>query len=138
MTANADDLWSRPNFKTSDKKAFLFYLVFGVDNIELTLSKSEHNISGLAEEINIINYSKDKSDEHKSYIEGFYSDNFGNFLKQKDQELYKQTIACNSMAIIQLEIDDQPDLEYLRNTTGLIQCILEQGAVSVFDMQTIS
>ena len=132
-----NNIWQRPYFERADKSAMLFYVVYGVENIELNLSKSKHNITGLPNDIQITSYSKDKP-EQKEYLESFYSDYLGQLLLEKDEQLHQITQSVNSAAIISLEIADQDNLEYLRNTIGLVQCIVEQGAVSVFDMQTIT
>jgi len=138
VNSSADEVWGRNSFEKTDANALLFYVIFGVDEVQLNLSKSKHNITGYPESIQILNYSKSGSDAQKEYIEGLYSDTLGRFLKDKSESLYKKTTDSDSVVLIQLEIEDQQDLEYLRNTLGIVQCILEQDAVSILDIQTAS
>jgi hypothetical protein len=130
------DIWERVYFKNSYGKPFLFFVLFGTDNMdELAVSKSKHNVDGMPDELEIMNYSKLKSAEHKEYIQGFLDDNFRKFLKEKNNTLYEKVLACNNITVVKGEFDDTNSLNYLKNTIGIIQAIIETNIVAILDLQ---
>lgn len=132
------DIWERVYFEKSYNKPFLFYVIFGTDNVDkLTVSKSKHNIDGMPGELEIINYCKSKNDEHKKYIEGFYNENFGKFLIKKDNILYEKVKNCNNITVVKGEFEDTNTLNYLKNSIGIIQAIIETGIIAILDLQIL-
>jgi hypothetical protein len=130
------DVWKRVYFEKPYNKPFLFYAIFGTDNIDnLTVSKSKHNIDGMPDELEIINYCKSKNDEHKKYVEGFFDGNLGNFLKKKDEKLYEKAKACNNITVVKGEFDDTNSLNYLKNSIGILQAIIETNVDVILDLQ---
>lgn len=130
--------WERIYFEKPYDKPFLFYAIFGTDNMDrLTVSKSRHNIDGKPEELKIINYSKSNGEAQKKYIEEFYDDWFGHFLKKKNEELYRKVANCNNITVVTGEFDDNSTLNYLKNTVGIVQAITETNITAVLDLQII-
>jgi hypothetical protein len=130
------DVWERIYFEKPYNKPFLFYVIFGTDNIgDLAVSKSKHNIDGMPDELEIINYCKSKNDEHKKYIEGFFDGDLGNLLEKKDKKLYEKAKACNNITVVKGEFNDTNSLNYLKNAIGIIQAIIETNVVAILDLQ---
>jgi hypothetical protein len=131
-----DDIWERMYFKEPYKSPFLFYVLFGTDNIsKLAVSKSKHNIDEKPNELEIINYCKSENNEHKNYIEGFCNQHIGIFLKEKNKSLYEKVNFCNNVTVIKGEFKDNHSLNYLKNTIGIIQSIIETDITAVLDLQ---
>jgi hypothetical protein len=130
------DIWERFYFEKSYKTPFLFYVLFGTDNIsKLVVSKSKHNIDEMPNELEIINYCKLKNNEHKNYIDGFCNEHLGRFLKEKNDFLYGKVNFCNNATVIKGEFGDNNSLNYLKNTVGIIQAIIETNIIAVLDLQ---
>ena len=132
------DIWERVYFEKpyNKSKPFLFYVLFGTDNIsEMEVSKSKHNIDEMPDGLDIINHSKLKNEEQKNYIEGFYDEIFGKFLKEKSSALYEKVVTCNNITVVQGEFDDTNSLSYLKNTIGIIQAITETNITAILDLQ---
>ena len=130
------DIWKRVYFDGCYMKPYLFFVLFGTDKMDnLVVSKSKHNIDGMPDELKIINYSKSKNEEQKKYIESFYDEYFGSSLKEKSRALYEKVINCNSITIIKGEFDDTDSLNYLKNSIGIMQAVIETNIVAVLDLQ---
>jgi hypothetical protein len=137
MEKQETNVWQRNYFDKPYNNPFLFYVLFGTNNIsQLKPSKNKHNINGMPEELEIINYSKE-NDEQKIYIEGFYKGYLGKCLEEKNGELYKRIISCNNVTVITGEFVDSETFDYLRNTIGIIQALIETEITVILDMQII-
>ena len=131
------NIWLRTYYEKSYKKPFLFYVLFGTNNMdELKISKSKHNIDGKPEELEIITYCKNNG-EQRRFIEGFYGDYFGEVLQKKNSSLFEETIKCNNVTIVSGEFNDSDTLDYFKNTIGIMQAIIESGITSILDVQII-
>lgn len=138
MENKEKNVWQRVYFGQPYNNPFLFYVLFGTDNMsELKISKAKHNIDRMPEELGIINYSKNNAD-HKKYIEGFYLDNyFGKLLMKKDSALYDKIIVCENITVVTGEFEDTETLDYLKNTIGIIQASIETNIIAVLDSQIL-
>jgi hypothetical protein len=132
-----NNVLGRVYFNNSYKKPFLFYVLFGTDKIgELQVSKNKHNIDGMPDELEIINYNKMDNTNQKKYIEGFYEEHLGKILK-KNNTLYKKIINCNNITVVKGEFKDTKTFNYLRNTIGIIQAIIETNIDAILDLQIL-
>ncbi|MBU5439162.1 hypothetical protein KQI42_14160 [Tissierella sp. MSJ-40] len=126
--------WERPYYKKS-YNPFVFFVVFGVTNDNLKISRSKHRVEEIPKGLEIQKYSKY---EHKEYIEGFYQDYLGKYLEEKSGDLYKNVSGAEHCLVIRGEIEDDFTLSYIRNIIGIIQCLCEEGAIAVLDLQTFN
>ena len=132
------DIWERVYFKESYEKGqpFLFYVLFGTNNVsEVEVSKEKHNIDEMPDELDIVNYNKLKNEDEKNYIERLYDENLGTLLKEKSKILYEKVINCNNITVVKGEFDDTNSLNYLKNTIGIIQAIIETNIIAILDLQ---
>jgi hypothetical protein len=133
-----NNVWERVYFNEPYGKPFLFYVLFGSDKIEnLQVSKNKHNIDGMPNELEIENYNKINNSVHKNYIECFYEGYFGEYLKRKNNLLYKKVINCNNVTVVKGEFEDNNTFNYLKNTIGIIQAIIETDITAILDPQII-
>ncbi|GHT31110.1 hypothetical protein FACS189434_00270 [Bacteroidia bacterium] len=131
----SQNTWKRAYFQQPYKKPFLFYVIFGTSKMDtLSVSRNKHNIDGMPDELELINYNKTKD---KDYIEGLYADYFGTLLKEKSADLYKKVKNCENITIVKGEFEDNETFDYLKNTIGIMQAIIETGTVAVLDMQIL-
>jgi len=134
------DIWERVYFKESyDKgKPFLFYVLFGADNMsEMQISKDKHNVDEMPNGLELANHNKLDSAEQKNYVEGFLNDNFTKFLKEKSNKLFEEVLTCKNIIVVKGEFEDTNSLNYLKNTIGIIQAIIETNIVAIFDLQIL-
>lgn len=126
--------WDRIYYEDGNKP-YIFYVIFGVTSVDLNVSRKKHRVEEIPSDIQVIKY--DKFD-NKTYIEGFYEGYLGTILKEKDTNLYEKVKNSESCMIIAGEIDNDSNLEYIRNIIGIVQSVLEQGALCVLDIQTFN
>jgi hypothetical protein len=132
-----NDVWERVYFDNPYKSPFLFYVLFGTDNMEkLQVSKTKHNIDGMPSELEVINYNKTDNKDRKKYIESFYEEYLGKVLKEKGNELYEKVINCNNVTIVKGDFEDGNTYNYLKNTIGIVQAIIETNITAILDIQT--
>ena len=130
------DIWKRVYFDGGYMKPYLFYVLFGTDNMDnLVVSKSKHNIDGMPDELEIINYSKLKNERQREYIENLYDEYLGRSLKEKNIDLYEKVVKCNNIVVVKGEFNDTDSLNYLKNSVGIIQAIIETNVVAILDLQ---
>ena len=134
-SANAD-VWERKYFSKGFEPAFIFFAIYGIENSELNLSKTEHNIDEYPQGLDIRFYNKSKNSEQKAYIEGFLNGAMGRMLKEDSPELYKKTLTAQNMAIVSGMFDDVSSLKYLKNSIGVLKALSEKKAISILDVQT--
>ena len=75
--------------------------------------------------------------KHEEYLEENFPDSFGNFLKEKGIDFEKHIKSSKSCLLIIGNIEDDSNLNYLRNVIGIIQALLEKGATGVLDMPIV-
>jgi hypothetical protein len=132
------DVWGRIYFERPYNKPFLFYVLFGTANVsKIDVSKSKHNVDEMPNGLEIINHSKLKNEEQEKYIEGFYNEYLGSFLKAKDKILYEKVVSCNNITVVKGKFDDTNTLNYLKNAIGIIQAIIETNITAILDLQVM-
>ena len=72
------------------------------------------------------------------HIDGFFSGAVGSILKEKDPELYEKCRNTEDCVILSGEAKEDSTFDYMRNTVGFLQALLEQGGVGVFDLLTFT
>jgi len=132
-----DTVWSRDYFSQRYDEPFLFLLIYGVRDSELTISREKHNIDGYPDGLDLIFYDKGHSSEQKQYIESFLKGTSGDRLKAASPEIFALSVEATSMAVVTGQFPDSESLNYLKNSIGVIKALTETGAVSVLDVQTI-
>ncbi len=132
----ADKIWERKYFTKEHDSPFIFFVIYGVENAKLTLSREKHNINEYPQGLDIRFYNKDHSPEQKEYIDGFLQGTFGDLLKKNSPFLFGHSQKANSMATISGCFKDSNSLLYLKNSIGVLKTLIEKGAVSVLDVQT--
>lgn len=125
----------RKYYNDIDYKPFLFYVVFGVSEDNMQVSKSKHHVEEIPAGIDIkcLNR-KDNND----YIENFFQGAIGEIIKEKDEELYNACRQQDRCVLIQGAAIEDYTFDYMRNLIGVIEAFVENGAVGVLDLLTFS
>ena len=125
----------REHYKDIGYKPFLFYVIFGVTGDDMHPSQSRHHVDCLPEGLELHALSRPG---HSDYMDGFFSGDLGIVLKESSMDLYKKCLAAENCIIIKGHIEEDSNLDYMRNVIGIIQALMDEGAVGVLDFQTFS
>lgn len=133
---NSDDVWHRPNYEKSFDDPFIFYVIFGVENTQLYLSRKVHNIDECPKELNIQYYSKESSDEERDYIEGFFNEPISRLLESQDKALFDQAVNAQDVVVVSGTFPESDSLNYLKNSLGVIKALTMNKDVPILNYQT--
>jgi hypothetical protein len=120
--------WERSHFQSTVGNAFLFFVIYGQFPEELAVSRSKYRCAGLPAGFDLKKLVRDK---HGTLP--FTDASYGRVIA--DKNLFAsigQTTACS---VLQGEIPDPTDLNYLRDVVGLTTYLLDHGGIAVADPQ---
>ena len=123
----------REHYKDIGYKPFLFFAVFGVSGEDVHPSRSRHHVDCLPESLEIHAL---RRPEHSAYLDGFFGGAPGKVLRESAPELYEACRAAENCIVIKGQIEEDSQLDYMRNVIGIIQSLLDEGAVGVLDAST--
>lgn len=126
--------WPRPNYVPGGGEPFLFYCLYGKATAGNSLSASKYRLSGMPAGIDVMKYGPDqKPHVVSSFREGFVWEH----LQKTDPEFARTIASCDSCMVLRGSPEDDSDLNYLRNTIGLITYFLDEGCCAVYDLQML-
>lgn len=125
--------YERPYYEDLNYHPLLFYVVFGVEDEELSVSRERHHVDEFPEGLDMIFY---KKPEHSEYMSSMLEGTLGEILKEDNPVLYEAARNSDGWAVIRGEVVQDTDLNYMRNAIGFVQALVEKDAVGVLDLQT--
>ncbi|MCU5781669.1 hypothetical protein MA04_00969 [Alcanivorax balearicus MACL04] len=135
MSSDALEDWPRPYYQTTGGQPFLFYVVFGATVDGLTLSRSQYRCDGIPAGLELLSYGPDS---HPEVLDSFRSGYLWDDIQRGDPELAKAIGAQQHCIVVRGELADAENLNYFRNTIGLVTCLLDNGGVGVLDPQSLA
>ncbi len=129
MTGDLPD-WPRSQYQPGGAEAFLFFAVYGRFTTVLQIPGAVYRTAGLPAGITIRKLSRAQSPEFP-----FSTGPIGELLQPKQPALFAALQEAPECAIIQGAVPDPSNLNYLRDTVGLVMFFLENGGVAVMDPQ---
>jgi hypothetical protein len=118
--------WPRPRYQKGGREAFLAYAVFGnLDNLQV--SRSRHRTKGLPPGV---------SARSGSGCDQLRSGTFASMLANDDPTLVTAVTTAPNCVMVMGSVPDPQDLNYLRDTVGVLTAMWDAGAVAIFDMQS--
>lgn len=127
--------YERPYYEDINYRPFLFYVVFGVDDLQLNVSRKQHRVYEFPEGLDCMLY--DKATEG-GYMNSLIGGALGKTLNMKYPELYQTVLKTDKWAVIRGEVQNDTSLNYMRNTIGFVQALAEKEAVGILDLQTFT
>lgn len=127
--------YERPYYEDINYHPLLFYVIFGVKDGQLNVSKEKHHIDEFPEGLD---FSLLKRPENEAYMRSLIGGALGKILDGENPALYKAIQDAEQWAVIRGEVQRDKDLHYMRNVTGFVQALVENGAIGVLDLQTFS
>lgn len=123
--------WPRPDHLPGGGDAMVFYALYGtfVSGIEISPA---YRTTGVPKGITV----KMTSREQRPTLP-FTDHIFARVLQTDHPELFKRIQAAPECIVIQGEIPDPADLNYLRDTIGVATYFLDQGAIGIIDPQQL-
>jgi hypothetical protein len=126
--------WPRSYYKKPGGKPFLFYVVFGDFSDLPALAREQYRSEGVFPGLDLQQYSRG---EHAAVLDGFRQGNLWDELKREKPTLAKAVRAANACLILRGDLEDQAELNYLRDSVGLLTFLLDHGGVVVYDPQML-
>lgn len=127
--------YERPYYTDLNYHPLLFYVIFGVKDEKLVVSRKKHNVDGFPEGLSC---SYCRKSENGEYMESVIGGDLGGVMKKSNHTLYEKIKCADKWAIISGEAVQDNDLNYMRNVIGYIQAFMENGAFGVLDLQTFT
>src|SRR4030095_1780781 len=125
--------WPRPRFKQGGGNAVLLYALYGRFPSEARpISPVEFRTSGLPAEMQIRMVTRETGNPLP-----FLGDDFERILREDYPELYAAASHAEQCLVLKGEFRDPGDLNYLRDTVGMITWFFGHGAEAAFDPQRL-
>ncbi len=124
--------WDRKDFEPGGGDAFLSYVVYGRIDTTAPLSRSKYRSEGAPKGLEVMAYGPNSQPEvPASFREGYLWEQ----LKVSNPGLATTIAAQDACIVLRGTFSDPEDLNYLRDTIGLITHFLDNGGVGVYDPQ---
>jgi hypothetical protein len=124
--------WQRPYFQEGGGSPFLFYVVYGRFDPDAPLSRSKYRVEGMPDEVDLIHYHRP---EHAQACESFLDGYLWDRLKRNDPDLAAAIVGQSECMVLRAEFSDPPNLNYFRDSLGIVTWLLDQGGVGIYDPQ---
>lgn len=124
--------WPRKFYQRAGGRPFLFYVVFGAFPPMPSLSRQEYRSCGVFPGLQLSHYAPGR---HPDVLDGFRQGYLWDELERHDPGLAGAVGVADECMMLRGELEDQPDLNYLRDAVGLVTFLLDHGGVAVYDPQ---
>lgn len=125
----------RPYYEPSPHRPLLFYIIFGVKEQELEVSRERHRVDGFPAGLAFRFYRRAADG---AYMDALTGGAMGRVLDRQNHALYETLRASETWAVLRGEPEEDEDLRYLRNAVGFVQAALDGGGAGVLDVQTLT
>ncbi len=127
--------WTRPFFEPGGGDALLLYLIYGKFRQPLDFSPEKYQCGEPPERLEIrLLHPSDMPNGRLPFL-GEEPDFFGPLLTEQAPEIEASVHESPECLVFQLSQPDPADLEYLRDTLGLVSAAAASGGVAVLDVQ---
>lgn len=120
--------WPRLHHTPGGGRPFVFYVVFGSRAEDMKLSRSRYRCDGIPETLDLMSYGPDS---HPEVLDSFREGLLWNALQATDAALARHIAEQTRCVVLRGTLND------LRNTIGLVTCLLDHEGVGVFDPQSL-
>jgi hypothetical protein len=124
--------WPRSRYQPGGGEAYLLFTIYGEFNPEVEVSRKRYRTAGIPRGLNVRRVEREKYPDFP-----FSTGPLGGLLQAKQPALFASVKRSDECIIIQGSIPDPADLNYLRDTVGVILFFLEHGGVAVLDPQQL-
>jgi hypothetical protein len=124
--------WPRPHYERPGRRPFLFYVIFGGFDAIPEIDSQEYRTLGVHPGLELGHYNRQ---DHAEVLSGFRSGYLWDELAAQDQALARRIAESDQCLILRGELEDRGDLNYLRDSVGLLTFFLDHGGICVYDPQ---
>ncbi len=128
-SSTQDSRWTRPLYTPGGGEAFLLYYVFGQLPRELAPPREAYRIHALPAELRVSRHAASDPRAREVLAQPL----FAHQLAQSSAALQAAVRAAPDCLLIHGQFRDPSSLDYLRDTTGLLAYLFDQGAIAVLD-----
>jgi hypothetical protein len=132
IVPNALTTWPRPYYEESGGRPFLFYGVYGTFCDVPTVDSQEYRTLGIHPGLELSLYGRE---QYPEVLAGFQEGYLWDQLVSQDPTLARKVAGSDECLVLRGELDDRGDLNYLRDSVGLLTYLLDHGGVCVYDPQ---
>jgi hypothetical protein len=126
--------WPRPRYQGAGGRPFLFYVLYGSFPEFPPLDTGKYLSNGEFPGLLLSHYTQN---EYPEVLRGFRQGYVWDELTRHDPEMAGSALGAAECLILKGELEDQSDLNFFRDTVGLVTFLLDQGGISVCDPQML-
>ena len=130
--ANSLTTWERPRFELGSGNAMVFCVLYGELPTNLTVSASAYRTAGLPEDVELRKLSRAQRP-----VFPFTDGDFAKTAGAENPGLFAKLQTVPECLILQGQVADPKDLNYLRDAIGLATWFLDHGGVAIMDVQQL-
>ena len=130
--ANSLTTWERPRFELGGGNAMVFCVLYGEFPTNLTVSASAYRTMGLPEGVELRKLSRAQRP-----VFPFTDGDFAKTAGAENPGLFAKLQTVPECLILQGQVADPKDLNYLRDAIGLATWFLDHGGVAIMDVQQL-
>jgi hypothetical protein len=124
--------WERPRFEAGGADAFLLYVLYGEFAANAPVSRLEYRTEGLPAGVEVRKLTQEQSSDLP-----FIAGEIAKVVREESPEIFDQAVAAPECLMIKGAVADPPNLNYLRDTIGMIAWWFDHGAVAALDVQRL-
>ncbi|WP_040549667.1 hypothetical protein [Pedosphaera parvula] len=131
MTTQLPD-WKRPSHQPGGGNAMVFYALYGHFTKPINIMPEIYRTTGVPPGITV-----KLTNREQHPVLPFTEASFARIMQTNNPELFKRIQTAPECIVIQGEIADPSDLNYLRDTIGVATYFLDNGAIGLIDPQQL-
>ncbi|MCX7512662.1 hypothetical protein [Frateuria sp. STR12] len=134
MTATPES-WPRPYWQPGDETIVLHFYLFGRFAKDLAIPAARYASRGLPEGVELQRFTHDALRGWDGYpLKGA----LGELLKEDAPHAFGQALAAHDVLVVRGELADRGNLDYLRDTLGVLAGLLDVGGSVILDPQILT
>lgn len=122
--------WPRACYEGPGGRPFLFFAVHGAFSTEFQIDAAIYRTRGVYPGLTLSRYDRH---QYPDVLTGFQEGYAWNEFVAEDPAAARRVAESDECVILRGELEDQPDLDYLRDAVGLLTYFVDHGGVCVHD-----
>ncbi|MDR6642126.1 hypothetical protein J2X57_001333 [Luteibacter sp. 1214] len=127
--------WPRPHWQPSHEEAVLLFFVFGAFPQDLAIPAARYGSPGLPEGVELQRFQNAVLSRWEGYP---LSGALGDLLREDSPEAFAAAKAAPHVVAIRGRFPDRDNLDYLRDTLGVVAALTDIGGKAVVDPQILT
>jgi hypothetical protein len=124
--------WPRSRFEPGGGSAWVLYVIYGQFTEDMAISGKTYRTAGVPEGVDLRKVTRGQQPELP-----FTNAEFASTAGKENPELFERLMSVPECLVLQGEMADPRDLNYLRDAVGIVTCLLDHGGIGVMDPQQL-